>query len=152
MLKFNRNKLVTVQRLGDGTLRIHGVLEDTIYAMELDLDVSIPELEIKHIDGKMNRVTTPGCSKATPRLQRAVGICLEPGFSSRVKRLIGREGCRHYANLLLECMDAVVPALISALWKELKEANPGMNAQEFRLKVIEKYPPVEDKLRAYAIA
>jgi len=32
----------------------------------------------------------------------------DEGFSRSIHRIVGREACRHFANLILECCDAVV--------------------------------------------
>ncbi|MBW1721752.1 MAG: PHP domain-containing protein [Deltaproteobacteria bacterium] len=104
MLRFMRNKLVTVTREGEGSLKVHGVLEDDIYGLELDLSVGIPQMEILAIKGRWTRWTTPECHRAIPLLEGAVGFrIMEEGFKGRVQKVIGRKACRHFANLLLEC-------------------------------------------------
>ena len=74
MITFSRSKLVGVERLDENTLLAHGVLEDFIYAMELDVSVKQPDFEIVDIKGRMKRVTTPVCDQAIPKLQNAVGL------------------------------------------------------------------------------
>lgn len=104
MLKFMRNKIVGIERKGEDLLRAYGELDDDIYGLELDVSIGMPGMVIRSIDGRFKRWTTPECPKAIPVLQQAVGYCaLEEGFSQRVQKSIGRKGCRHFANLLLEC-------------------------------------------------
>jgi predicted metal-dependent phosphoesterase TrpH len=104
MLKFMRNKLVGVEKKDQDTLVAHGILDDDIYSLEIDVSIRTSNMEILAIDGRWNRWTTPECPRAIPFLQNAVGFCIEEeGFSQKVHKVIGRQACRHYANLLLEC-------------------------------------------------
>jgi predicted metal-dependent phosphoesterase TrpH len=104
MLKFMRNKVVGIERMDGDTLQAYGVLDDDIYAVELDVSIGLSDMVIRSIEGRFKRWTTPECPKAIPVLQQAVGFCaLEEGFSQKVHKSIGRKGCRHFANLLVEC-------------------------------------------------
>ena len=67
MLKFTRTKYVTVDRPAKDKVVAHGILEDYIYAMELDVEFSFPDCEITAITGKMRRYTTPECSRHAHR-------------------------------------------------------------------------------------
>jgi hypothetical protein len=102
--RFFRTITVTVDPVEDETVRLRGLLEDHIYAMEIELEVRIGDGVITSIDGLMKRFTTPWCRDAAPVLQKAVGISVrEQGWISRVNRDIGRQGCQHFAELLIEC-------------------------------------------------
>ncbi|MFZ5649988.1 MAG: DUF2889 domain-containing protein [Bacillota bacterium] len=117
MLGFSRTKWVGVERSGDNIYLAHGVLEDHIYGMEIDVEVRSPEFTITAISGKMRRITTPECPKAVPALQNAVGMRLDaPDLAGTVNRKVGRAGCRHFANLLLECCDAVLRCALYEKW------------------------------------
>ena len=132
MLKYERNKLVSIFQKDDNILEVHGVLDDDIYGLEMDVAIKIPELEIMAIDGKWNRWTTPECPRASGFLQEAVGFRIEEeGFSEKVRKTIGRKSCRHYANLLTECCYAAKEAAIIARWEEEKGANPALRFEDF---------------------
>jgi predicted metal-dependent phosphoesterase TrpH len=104
MLKFMRNKVVGIERRDEDTLWAYGVLDDDIYGVELEVSIGLSDMVIRSIEGRFKRWTTPECPKAIPVLQQAVGFCaLEQGFSQKVQKNIGRKGCRHFANLLVEC-------------------------------------------------
>lgn len=121
MLGFSRTKWVGVERPEEGVYLARGILEDLIYGMEIDIRVKVPEFEITAIEGKMRRVTTPECPKAVPALQNAVGLRLySPDLVTMVNRRVGREGCRHFANLILECCDAVLRCAVFEKWPEAK--------------------------------
>lgn len=111
MIPFSRSILVGVERHGEHGIRLNGVLEDNLYAVEVNMEISRPEHMITAISGRMKRYTTPECPKATAVLQEAVGMRVdEPGIASRINKVIGRRGCRHYAELILECIDTFIAA------------------------------------------
>ena len=107
MVKFTRNKLTSVYQKGEGTLSVHGVLEDDVYGLEVDLDFKLPELEIRHIRGRWNRMENSECPRAIPFLQEAVGFRIDEDFSQKVQKVLGRKACRHFADLVLECSESV---------------------------------------------
>ncbi len=121
MLKFMRNKIVRIFKKEDDLLHISGLLTDDIYELELRVVIRPPELEIISVDGQWNRWTTPECPRAIPMLQEAVGMkATEQGFSDKMKKLVGRKSCRHFANLLLECCHAAKEASLSMQWQTQK--------------------------------
>ncbi len=103
MLKFTRTKLVSIYRKNGDTLTARGILEDDIYGLELDVTLSLSNLEIISIDGAWKRAENRECVRAVPFLQEAVGFRLDEGFSAKVKKIVGRMACRHFAEMLLEC-------------------------------------------------
>ena len=111
MLTFSRNKIVSIYKKDMHTLRARGILEDDIYGMEVDLDITLPHLKIVWIDGRWTRMENRECPRAIPFLQEAVGFRLtEEGFAQKVQKSVGRKSCRHFANILLECCEAAAEA------------------------------------------
>jgi hypothetical protein len=143
MLQFCRTKFVGFEQESAELLKIYGTLDDTLYAMEIELTVKLPELVIIKITGKMRRYTTPFCEEAQNFLRNAEGLKIEPGFQSQVKKVVGRPGCQHLGNLINECCESIIPALLCMKYKELKEKNPNILMSEVfqQLKVI--YPQME---------
>ncbi len=122
MITFSRTLLVGAEFLDDTTLRFYGTLEDHIYAMEIQMDVRVGDGVIAAIQGRMKRYSTPVCPKAVDVLQQAVGISLrEEGWISRVNREVGRKGCQHFGEILIECGRCLDSArLTQALGEKLK--------------------------------
>jgi predicted metal-dependent phosphoesterase TrpH len=110
MLDFARNKIVSIYRKDKDTLMAHGLLEDDIYGLEIDVALSLSHLEILSIEGKWRRVENSECPRAVPFLQEAVGFRMGEGFSQKVNKVIGRKACPHFANILLECCHAAKDA------------------------------------------
>jgi predicted metal-dependent phosphoesterase TrpH len=132
MLKYTRNKLVSIEKTDAGMLRAHGVLDDDIYGLEIEVEIRGPDLRIMAITGKWNRYTTPECPRALPFLQEAVGLRIaEEGFSQKVHKEVGRKACRHYANLLLECCQSAKEALRLVQWEDAKAVNTDLTFGDF---------------------
>jgi len=144
LLGFSRSKWVGIERPDKDTFLAYGILEDNIYGMEIDVKVEMPDFKITGIEGKMRRVTTPECPKAVPVLKNAIGMCLtSPDFASAVNKKVGREGCRHFANLLLECCDAVIRCAVYEAWPEMKKKKPAMDKKEYLRKRLHDIPGLE---------
>ena len=120
MITFSRSQLVGVEFFDQDTARFHGIQDDHIYSMEVEMDVRISDGVITAIKGWMKRYTTPVCPKAVDLLQNAVGMSLrKPGWMDTVFREIGRKGCEHFAEIINECGRCLDQARIT---RDVKEA------------------------------
>ena len=131
MLKFARNKLVSIYRKDEDTLLAHGILEDDIYGLELDVNIGLSSLEILSLEGRWKRTENSECPRAIPFLQEAVGFRMGEGFSQKVRKIIGRKACRHFADILLECCDAAKMAANVIRWETEKEKRPALRFDDF---------------------
>jgi predicted metal-dependent phosphoesterase TrpH len=131
MLKFARNKLIAITRKDADTLSIHGVLDDDIYGLEVDLCVRIGDLQFLSIEGKWNRRTTPECPAAIPVLQELKGLHINAELGDKINKVVSRKGCRHFANLLNECCSAAREADRLVRWEDAKAASPDLSFQDF---------------------
>jgi predicted metal-dependent phosphoesterase TrpH len=103
VFKFIRNKLVSVYRKDADILAAHGLLEDDIYGLEVDVALRLPDLEIVFVDGRWKRAENSECHRAVSFLKEAIGFRMDDGFTQRVQKTVGRMACRHFADILLEC-------------------------------------------------
>lgn len=131
MLKFARNKLVSVARTDNDMLSVHGVLDDDVYGVEVDLQVRIQDMQFLSIGGKWNRWTTPECPRALDFLQEAKGLCIDGEIDGKLHKIVGRKACRHFANLLIECCYAATEAARVARWEDAKADHPDLSLKEF---------------------
>jgi predicted metal-dependent phosphoesterase TrpH len=129
MLKFARNKLTSVYRKGEDRLSVHGVLEDDIYGLEIDLELSLSGLEVLSLQGRWNRMENAECPRAVPFLQEAVGFRIDRDFTQKVQKIVGRKACRHFADLLLECGEAARDAA-----RLIREKDPELQRTELEVK------------------
>jgi len=112
MLKFQRNKLVSVYQDNSEEVQVHGLLEDDIWGLEIDLTVSIDDMTITAIQGKWNREETPECSRALPLMAVAKGFKVDAkSLGQQINKVVSRQACPHFANLLLECCQAAKEAV-----------------------------------------
>ena len=145
VLTFSRSKLVGIEYLAPDTFLAHGVLSDYMYGLELDFEVKLPNFEIVSIEGEWKRYTTPECPKAIPILQKALGWRIfDEGFRRSVNRIIWREGCEHFANLLLECCDAIKWTVFLGKWEEFKEKQGASHKEEYLRRKLEDFPSLQD--------
>lgn len=151
MLAFTRSKIVGVERPRENVLLAHGVLDDYIYGMEIDVEVKLPDFEIIGIQGKMKRFTTTECEKAIPKLQNALGLRIpEEDFVRKVNRVVGREGCTHFANLLVECCDAIMQTAVYADWQEGKEKRAAADKETYLRQKLQNIPSLRSSCMVYS--
>ena len=150
-LTFTRSKVVGVECPDEKTFLAYGILDDYIYALELDVEAKLPDFEITSIQGRWKRFTTTECPKAIPKLQNAVGLCIfEEEFARKIQRIVGREGCTHFANLLLECCDAIVQTATYGEWQELKEKGLAPGKEEYLEEKFEAIPGLQNSCMVYS--
>ncbi len=149
MLNFTRTKHIGVERPSKDRVIAHGILDDYIYSMGLDVEFALPGYEITRIDGRMKRYTTPECPRANEVLQQAVGMRIEPGVREQMKKKIGRSGCRHYATLLIECCDAVASASIGFARQDLEDEGKPTDQESVRTRLLEMLPALKNSCIAY---
>jgi len=132
MITFNRSHVISAEFPDAETVRFNGIQEDHIYSMEIKMDVRIADGEILAVDGKMKRYTNFVCPQAVPVLQTAVGMSLrEDGWDRKVMKEIGRKGCEHFAEIIIECGHCLYQSRLSkAVWEALGQ-DPSLDQEQF---------------------
>jgi hypothetical protein len=132
MITFNRSQVIGAEFPDEQTVRFNGIQVDHIYSMEINMDVRVSDGEIVAIEGLMKHYTNFVCPEAVPVLQNAVGMSLrEEGWDRRIMKEIGRKGCEHFAEIIIECGRSLDQACMSkALWQALEE-DPDLDQSEF---------------------
>jgi hypothetical protein len=137
VITFNRSQVVSAEFPDAATVRFNGILEDHIYSMEINMDVQLADGKILAIEGNMKRYTNFVCPQAVPVLQIAAGLSLrEDGWESRIMKEIGRKGCEHFAEIIIECgrcLDQV--RIANDMWQAL-ETDPDLDQLEFMEKCL----------------
>lgn len=131
MLEFMRNKVVDVARLDEDTLAVHGVLDDSIYGLELNFKVRVKDLVCREVEGRWLRWTTPQCPQALNFLDEAEGFCLASGIDAKIHKTMGRHACRHFANLFIECAYAVRETVKMLDWQRARKSAPELSLKDF---------------------
>ena len=141
MITFNRSQVIEAEYPDDQTVRFNGIQQDHIYSMEINMDVRIADGQIMAIEGRMKRYTNFVCPQALPILQSAVGLSLrEEGWDRRVMKEIGRQGCEHFAEIIIECGRCFNQAQLSAALWDAQTADPSLDQVQFMQGWIDKHP------------
>ena len=142
MITFNRSQIIGAEFPNEEIVRFNGLQVDHIYSMEIDMDVRLSDGEILAIEGQMKRYTNFVCPQALPVLQTAVGMSLrEAGWDRRIMKEIGRRGCEHFAEIIIECGRSLDQACLSRdLWQAL-ESDPGLDQADFIEKWFDQQSP-----------
>jgi hypothetical protein len=144
MITFSRSQIIGVEFPDEDTARFHGIQDDHIYAMEVEMDVRISDGVITAIKGWMKRYTTPVCPKAVDLLQNAVGTSLrQPGWMDTVFREIGRKGCEHFAEIINECGRCLDQSRITRDVKAALEDDPAADIQALASQWLREHPEKE---------
>jgi hypothetical protein len=132
MITFNRSQVIEAEFPDEDTVRFNGVQQDHIYSMEINMDVRIADGQILAIEGLMKRYTNFVCPQALPVLQSAVGLSLrENGWDRRVMKEIGRQGCEHFAEIIIECGRCFDQAQLAAAMWDAQTEDPGLDQEQF---------------------
>ncbi len=132
MITFNRSQIVGAEFIDSDTVRFNGIQEDHIYGMEITMEVQIASGVIQKINGKMKRVTNFVCPEAVRMLNTAVGMSLqEEGWEKTIMKEIGRKGCEHLAEIIIECGRSLNPALMSRDLNSALKEDPDLDQTMF---------------------
>jgi hypothetical protein len=141
MITFNRSQVIEAEYPDDQTIRFNGIQQDHIYSMEINMDVRIADGQILAIEGLMKRYTNFVCPQALPVLQSAVGLSLqEEGWDRRVMKDIGRQGCEHFAEIIIECGRCFDQAQLAAAMWNAQTADPGLDQEQFMQGWVDEHP------------
>jgi hypothetical protein len=147
MLTYSRTKSIGVQKQGEDRRVVSGVLEDELYAMACELAVYWPSLTIESMQAKMKRFTTSRCPMAESVFAQAEGWKLGPELDARIKKELGRKGCRHMAVLMVECLRNLVRAEFTREFISAKQKEPKTDPREFLEQFYSRYPSLKEYLR-----
>jgi len=139
VITFNRSQVIEAEFPDEKTIRFSGIQQDHIYSMEINMDISIADGQITAIEGLMKRYTNFVCPQAIPVLQSAVGLSLrEDGWDRRVMKEIGRLGCEHFAEIIIECGRCFDQAQLSAALWDAQTKDPALDQKQFMETWLEK--------------
>lgn len=147
MLAYSRNKSVGVQKQGENGRVVSGVLEDELYAMQCEISVDWPSRTVKSVQTRMKRFTTERCPLASDIFAEAEGWKIDGELDGKVKKELGRRGCRHMAILMIDCFHALVRG---ELGRELREAiakDASLDRKAFVEDFIQRNPELGDYLQ-----
>lgn len=108
-LSFTRTKIVDVEPLTDGSLKVSWHLSDSLLEADMRLTVRLPDLEMTEAEARVNRCAYEECLSAAERINKVVGIRIGPGLGKIVRGLVGdTPACSEFTEGVLECCNAVI--------------------------------------------
>ncbi len=108
-LCYTRAKHAAVLPLGEDRMLVKNRLEDTHFAVCVEIEVTVPDLEIVAVRGSFERCADEQCREAEKVLEKAKGLRVGSGLTKLVDSLLaGPFGCPVLANLVFEACDAVI--------------------------------------------
>ncbi len=86
---------------------------DTVHHMLIRMQIEVSTLTIKEIEVELIETPHEECPELTGCLDCMKGMRIAPGFSTRVREMVGGPaGCSHLTTLLL----AMAPAAVQGYW------------------------------------
>ncbi len=123
---YSRMKSCGVQKQGAAKRVISGVLEDELYAMQCEILVDMPSLTIESIQVRMKRFTTVKCILAEQIFLRAEGWKIDSQIEGKIKKELGRNGCRHMAALMIDCLRSLARSELAESLKSIPDSAQGL--------------------------
>ena len=147
MLIYSRMKSVGVQKQGENRRVVSGVLEDELYAMQCEIAVDWPTLTLESVQSRMKRFTTERCPLASEVFARAEGWRIDSELDGKIKKELGRMGCRHMAILMVDCCRALARAELARELATDLEADPALDKKGLAEDFFRRYPDLKDYLQ-----
>ncbi len=147
MLAYSRAKTIGVQKQTEDRRVVTGILEDELYAMQCEISVHWPTLTIEAVQARMKRFTTQRCPLAEQVFERAEGWQLGPDLDGKIKKELGRSGCRHMAILMVDCCRVLARAEFAREMGSALTADPGLDKKAFAQSFCQRYPQLTEYLR-----
>jgi hypothetical protein len=120
-----------VQKQGADKRVISGVLEDELYAMQCEILVDWPSLTIESIQAKLKRFTTVKCILAEKVFLRSEGWKIDSQIEGKIKKELGRNGCRHMAALMIDCLRSLARSELANNLRSSMESVPNLDKDHF---------------------
>lgn len=147
MSVYTRMKSVGVQKQGADRRVASGLLEDELYAMQCEISVHWPTLTIEAIQSRMKRFTTTRCPLASDVFAGAQGWKIDSELEGKIKKELGRKGCRHMAALMLDCFRTLLRAELGRELKEAMEKDPNVDKKALVDDFLNRYSDLKDFIK-----
>lgn len=95
----------------------------------------------------MKRFTTERCPLASEVFARAEGWRIDSELDGKIKKELGRMGCRHMAILMVDCCRALARAELARELATALEADPALDKKGLAEDFFRRYPDLKDYLQ-----
>ena len=113
MAIFIRNILIDLDEVEENLMRVTAHMKDVVHDITVSLFVSIPDYRIEDVTLEMKEAPEKNCQKLKEVIGEIKGLKIEPGFNTKVKRILsGKKGCVNVLGLLT----VAAPLAINISW------------------------------------
>lgn len=149
LVAFNRKKNVDIH-LGSGFITVAAHMADNYHEMEVVLDITIPDMVITDIRGRMIRIPHERCREGLGALSGAVGLEVRKGLTQRMEETVGgKNGCSHLTNLVMEACHASIQGQYLSLRESFGDLLDEMTPTERTKWFLTSRPQMVDSCVAY---
>jgi len=122
----------------DGRLEIEGTMRDVrqgepLRHIIIRAEVDLVDGRIHSLEGEMPSITYEECPEALNILDKMVGECIAPGFSEKVRKVVGSpEGCTHLSVLVTNLGHVSVQgraSMVTTLFEDVSDAREVIRQQ-----------------------
>jgi predicted metal-dependent phosphoesterase TrpH len=152
-IQFFRSKLVTISLKNSSILSVRGIIEDDIYGLEVFVEIDIGTMQISNIEGRWIRPENSQCFRAIPVLKESIGLKIEGESEIKLLKIVGRKGCRHFSELVWDCIEAAIDFLDFKSEQEKKDKKKELQAKELfakctQSKIWPRFDDIKSELKA----
>jgi hypothetical protein len=102
MENFQRDISYRLQKQGDGTAKLTGLLRDRFHDVEVEVRVDVTTMEILSASADFRKSPTGDCCNVSERLNGLCGFVIGKGLQRKLMDVLGGgEGCGNVRNMLL---------------------------------------------------
>jgi hypothetical protein len=146
---FSRNRCTSVEQVEDHCIRSTCRLQDTFTEASVEIEVRLPDLEIKGIRGEIKRCEKGPCTDATASLERAIGVRIGPGMHKIFGGLLGEAtACGQLVYMLEECCHGVILSFTKGTVRKFPEEEE--EALRFLAEDVRKHIRLYNRCAAFA--
>lgn len=146
---YSRMKSCGVKKQGENRRVVSGVLEDELYAMQCEISVDWPSLTIEAVQARLKRFTTTRCVFAEKVFLRAEGWKIDAQIEGKIKKELGRNGCRHMAVLMIDCLRSLTRAELTRELRMAAQADPELDNRAFVETFLIQNPDIESLIKIH---
>ena len=149
VISFSRSRCTTVEELADGIMTCTCRVTDNLMDARVQIQATLPELEIRAVNSRIDRWETAGTKAAEDRLQNLLGMRIGPGMLKIIRGLMGDDpACIELAYMFEECCQGAILRLTK---DELNGApvDPD-NSRDHYAKMVKKNTRLYNRCAAFA--
>jgi len=151
ILKYSRNRCITVEQLDEKTLISTCRLQDTLTDACVKIWVSLPNLEITEGSAEVYRTYQEECRNSPKALEKVIGVRIGPGMLKIIKGLAGEETeCSQLIFMIEECCNGVILAFTKETILSIPSPKEGTESKEFYAEMVRKNVRLYNRCAAFA--